>query len=78
MMAEWKSVTLGKNNGQGCGVIEGADTWLAATNSLLMGISWNVHGLLNERRHGVVGKYLHEWGSIVVCFQETMLESCET
>ncbi|XP_078445744.1 uncharacterized protein LOC144714826 [Wolffia australiana] len=39
-------------------------------------ISWNVRGLRDAKRRGIVGKYLREWGATVVCLQETMLEDC--
>ena len=40
-------------------------------------ISLNVHGLHDEWRRGIVGWYLSEWGVMVICLQETTLESCE-
>ena len=36
-------------------------------------ISWNVRGLRDERRRGIVGRYLREWGAELICLQETML-----
>ena len=36
-------------------------------------ISWNVRGLRDARRRGIVGRYLWEWGAEVACLQETML-----
>ena len=36
-------------------------------------ITWNVRGLRDERRRGIVGRYLQEWGVDVICLQETML-----
>ena len=41
-------------------------------------ISWNVRCLSEEWRRGIVGRYLFEWGAMVACIQETMLESCRT
>ena len=38
-------------------------------------ISWNVRGLQDERRRGIVGCYLREWGADIICLQETMLAS---
>ena len=40
-------------------------------------ITWNVRGLRNPRRQGVVGRYLKEWGADVICLQETMLASTD-
>ena len=40
-------------------------------------ISWNVRGLRDERRRGIVGRYLREWGADVTCLQETMLTNPE-
>ena len=40
-------------------------------------ISWNVRGLRDERRHGIVGRHLREWGAEVVCLQETMMAQFE-
>ena len=34
-------------------------------------ISWNVSGLRDEQRQGIVGHYLKEWGAAVVMIQET-------
>ena len=36
-------------------------------------ISWNVQGLRDERRRGIVGRYLREWGAELIRLQETML-----
>ena len=36
-------------------------------------ITWNVRGLCNPRRRGLVGRYLKEWGADIICLQETML-----
>ena len=40
-------------------------------------ISWNVRGLRDERRRGIVGRYLWEWGAEIICLQETMLAQLE-
>ena len=40
-------------------------------------ISWNVRGLRDERRRGIVGRYLREWGAELICLQETMLAQLE-
>ena len=40
-------------------------------------ISWNVWGLHDERRRGIVGWYLRDWGADVICLQETMLTHLE-
>ena len=40
-------------------------------------ISWNVRGLRDERRQGIVGRHLREWGAEVICLQETMLAHYE-
>ena len=40
-------------------------------------ISWNVWGLRDERRRGIVGRYLRDWGADVICLQETMLTHLE-
>ena len=40
-------------------------------------ITWNVRGLRNPRRRGVVGRYLKEWGADIICLQETMLASTD-
>ena len=37
-------------------------------------LSWNVRGLRDDRRRGVVGRYLREWGAEVVFLQETLME----
>ena len=29
-------------------------------------ISWNVRGLRDERRRGIVGRYLREWGADIM------------
>ena len=34
-------------------------------------ISRNVRGLRNERRQGIVGHYLKEWGAAIVMLLET-------
>ena len=36
-------------------------------------ISWNVRGLRDARRWGIVGRYLREWGAEIILLQETML-----
>ena len=36
-------------------------------------ISWNVRGLRDARRRGIVGQYLREWGAEIILLQETML-----
>ena len=36
-------------------------------------VTWNVRGLRNPCRRGVVGQNLWEWGADVVCLQETLL-----
>ena len=38
---------------------------------------WNVRGLRDERRRGIVGRYLREWGAELICLQETMLAQLE-
>ena len=40
-------------------------------------ISWNVRGLRDERRRGIVGRYLREWGAEIICLQETMRAQLE-
>ena len=40
---------------------------------LMKCITWNVRGLRDPRRRGVVGRYLREWGADIICLQETML-----
>ena len=40
-------------------------------------ISWNIRGLRDERRRGIVGRYLREWGAEIICLQETMLAQLE-
>ena len=40
-------------------------------------ISWNVRGLRDENRRGIVGRYLREWGAEIICLQETMLAQLE-
>lgn len=40
-------------------------------------VTWNIRGLRDDRRRGIVGRYLREWGASVVCLQETMLATCE-
>ena len=40
-------------------------------------ISWNVRGLRDERKQGIVGRHLREWGAEVVCLQETMMAHYE-
>ena len=40
-------------------------------------LSWNVRGLRDDRRRGVVGRYLRDWGAEVVCLQETMMENVD-
>ena len=40
-------------------------------------ITWNVHGLRDPRRRGVMGRYLKEWGADIICLQETMLANTE-
>ena len=36
-------------------------------------ICWNVRGLRDARRRGIVGRYLREWGAEIILLQETML-----
>ena len=36
-------------------------------------ITWNVRGLRDPWRRGVVGRYLREWRVDIICLQETML-----
>ena len=40
-------------------------------------ITWNVRGLRDPRRQGVVGRYLREWGADIICLQETMLTNTD-
>ena len=40
-------------------------------------ITWNVRGLRDPRRRGVVGRYLREWGADIRCLQEAMLANTE-
>ena len=40
-------------------------------------VTWNIRGLRNPRRRGVVGRYLKEWGANIICLQETMLANME-
>ena len=36
-------------------------------------ISWNVRGLRDARRRGIMGRHLREWGAEIILLQETML-----
>ena len=36
-------------------------------------VSWNICSLRDPRRRGVVGRYLKEWGTNIICLQETLL-----
>ena len=36
-------------------------------------IAWNVRGLRDDNRRGIVGRYLREWGADIICLQETMV-----
>ena len=36
-------------------------------------ITWNVCGLRDDNRRGIVGRYLREWGVDIICLQETMV-----
>ena len=40
-------------------------------------ISWNVRGLRDDRRRGIVGRYLRQWGAEIICLQETMISQVE-
>ena len=40
-------------------------------------ITWNMHGLRDEKRHEIEGRYLQEWEATEVCLQEKMWEQCE-
>ena len=35
-------------------------------------------GLRDDRRRGIVERYLQEWGAMVACIHETKLECCQT
>ena len=36
-------------------------------------ITWNVRGLRDANRRGIVGRCLREWGADIICLQETMI-----
>ena len=40
-------------------------------------ICWNVRGLRDDRRRGIVGRYLRAWGADIICLQETWLTQVE-
>ena len=40
-------------------------------------VSWNMCDLQDEKRCGTMGRYLLEWGAMVVSLQETIWECCE-
>ena len=40
-------------------------------------ISWNVRGLRDDRRRGIVGRYLRQWGAEIICLEETMISQVE-
>ena len=40
-------------------------------------ITGNMRGLRDEKRSGIMGRYLQEWGVTVFYLQATMWEGCE-
>ena len=40
-------------------------------------ITWNVWGLCDPQRRGVVGRYLRKWRADIICLQETMLANTD-
>ena len=52
--------------------------WDCRIQSSMDCVSWNIHGLCDEQRRGVMARFLHKWGGAMVAFLPgTMPKLCE-